>query len=405
MKKNGFTMIEIVISIALASIIASMAYNILFFGVQTNNISIDEYDMQSELRIAMDQVNRYIRFASAVFAVQDTSFAPTPSGTPGTVTGLTKGWHYFGVSPDGKQLVHYRYDSDVASATYDTHIIEPVVAGLGDDWDLSMNFSKANATSEDTLLAFEVTGTKNSVEVFNYVSELSALNALQVIDRGDLASKAVALAYRTDSRPEVQKIHAAVATVLDMSGSMNARMNGTGRNDSNPPSDARIRILREKGQLLINTLQNAYVSIVPFSTSGNIPHSSMPSGISNPSNFRSVDNTSEQNTLLNIVNGLTASGATNTGDGIRRAYYQLKNFNASPPSAIAGETVKNYMILLVDGATNSGSVKMWKSGSNWYYSTTDSDLLQDGNLKRDLDLISQGPFVYTHGSNKNSTGL
>lgn len=396
MKSKGLTLIELVISLALAGIFMVMAINVLDYGFKVQTNYEEEYDLQAEMRLALEQVNRYIRFASAVFAVKADSFAPVATADPNVVTGLRSGWDFFGVSPDGRQLVRYRYESNVASANYDKHVIEPVVQNLGSGWDLSLNFAKANANTDDTLLAFQVIGTKNGVQVFEYSSELSALNALQVIDRGDIADRAIALAYRNDERPEVQNVNAAVAMVLDMSGSMNARMDGTGRDDSNPPSTARIRILRDKAKLLINTLRSAYVSVVPFSTTANIPHSSMPSGITSPSNFRSVDNVTDKSTLLSIVGGLTASGSTNTGDGIRRAYYQLKSFNNSPPTPLVGKTINNYVILLVDGATNSATMDMWRSGGVWQHSTSSSAVLTDGNLTRNLDLLTYGPFYNTN---------
>jgi hypothetical protein len=56
---------------------------------------------------------------------------------------------------------------------------------------------------------------------------------------------------------------------------------------------------------------------------------------------------SNKDDFINTINGLTAEGGTNTGDGIRRGYHSIVEFNAQNEN----KTNKNFMIILVDGVT------------------------------------------------------
>lgn len=420
-RRKGITLIELVVGIAIAAMLAVVTVNILPVGLNASRLAEDEFERQADIRTAMLNVNSFIRYSTAAFAVTKEKFQPVEDLNTENITNLSDGWNYFGVSPDGKELVHYKYDS--ASGK---HVKEVVVAD-NKDITYSIKFYKNSESIDDKLLQFKVECYKAGELLFEYESEIEALNALQVISQGDAANVSVALAYRADARPVVEQVYAAVSMILDMSGSMNARMDGSGRNDSNPPSDARIRILKTRAIELIDSLENSYISIVPFSTTANIPHQSMPN-ISNPSGFRFVDDTRQKEQLEYIANGLNALGGTNTGDGMRRGYYQLKSFNENKPSTVSSAEIKNYMVILVDGVTNIGNMEMqsfedyqgdsgyikseelfgWVKFNNhwiwgvigykyWYDKSTDQNTLANGNLLY-MDSIVNGPFYANDGS-------
>lgn len=420
-KRKGLTLIELVVGIAIAAMLAIVTVNILPVGLNASKLAEDEFERQADIRAAMLNVNSFIRYSTAAFAVTKEKFQPVEDLNTEDIENLSDGWNYFGVSPDGKELVHYKYDS--ASGK---HVKEVVVAD-NKDITYSIKFYKNSESIDDKLLQFKVECYKDGKLLFEYESEIEALNALQVISQGDAANISVALAYRADVRPVVEQVYAAVSMVLDMSGSMNARMDGSGRNDSNPPTDARINILKTRAVELINSLENSYVSIMPFSTTANIPHQSMPN-ISNPSEFRCVDDKDDKAQLEDIANGLNALGGTNTGDGMRRGYYQLKSFNENKPASISSADIKNYMVILVDGVTNIGNMEMksyenyqggvgyikqeevlgwvefnhhwiWgvKGYKYWYDKSTDQNTLLNGNLLY-MDSIVNGPFYATDGS-------
>jgi hypothetical protein len=169
-----------------------------------------------------------------------------------------------------------------------------------------------------------------------------AENALQVIDSGTDLNKATAIAYRSDERPSVFVGH--VAMILDCSGSMDYEMDSQ---VAAPPGSKRLDTLKIAAKELINELaayDNIDISIIPFSNSAN-----------NLRPFRkaNLDNAA----LISEIEALVPFGGTNTGDAIRRAYYQLKAHNATAYPAIP----KNFLIVLVDGDTTMCSIREWFS--------------------------------------------
>lgn len=396
--RKGLTLIELVVAIAIAAMLGWAVMSILPTGIHLGNKADDEFNRQADIRVAMLNVNTFVRYSTAAFAITEDKYRPKELEGSEYVTRLTKGWNYFGVSPDGAELVHYQYDEK--SMKHIKEVIVPRTEGLT----YAIQFKKQESGIEDKMLRFTVACYKNGQYLFDYDSEIEALNALQVISQGDPSKPAVALAYRADTRPVAEQVYGAVTMVLDMSGSMNARMDGSGRNDNYPPRDARINILKMRATELVDALEYSYVNLVPFSTSAN-----------NPGGFYNIDNASEKNYLKQEIQNLRAQGATNTGDGMRRGYYQLQSFNhGAKPQAIKNAQIKNYMVILVDGATNIGTMQMkayssyqgsagylgrsyyyWYDESNRFYPENTSEILANGNLKRNLDLINYGPFYCT----------
>ena len=77
-----------------------------------------------------------------------------------------------------------------------------------------------------------------------------------------------------------------------------------------------------------------------------------------------VDCTTNEADLKTKISGLNAYGGTNTGDGLRRAYWKLANYNADNST----EEIVNYIILLTDGNPTYRS-----STNSWTYSPQTSD--------------------------------
>ena len=84
-KRNGFTLVELIITVALISLVIASAFSMLIFGNKVFAKSTKEMDLQANMRLAIENVNKSVRYASAVFTV------PSLDGT------LTDGWNYFGV--------------------------------------------------------------------------------------------------------------------------------------------------------------------------------------------------------------------------------------------------------------------------------------------------------------------
>ena len=101
--KRGLTVIELVIAIAIASILVVISVNLLRLTTKTHSLSLKEYDMQSSIRRATEETNQIIRYSKAVFAVPQNFVESTDKMDPD--------WSYLMVSEDGKKIVSMEYDN------------------------------------------------------------------------------------------------------------------------------------------------------------------------------------------------------------------------------------------------------------------------------------------------------
>lgn len=341
-KEKGFTIIELMIAMAIALIILPLGYMIIFSGSKAHLDGIDEYQLQSDMRVAAEHMNSVIRYSTVVFGVTEDDFNPN-HGVP-----LTSGWSYIGSCPDDG-IVHYQYDSST-----DSHN-KTILIENKDDIIFNAEFIDKNPDIDDKLVKFILTGDlTDSSKTVSIDTELQALNSLQVVDRGHEFNRSVALAYRSDPRPVAEKSHAAIAMVLDVSGSMSWNMDG------NTPSwneDSRIDILKEVAKDFVDELEHSSVSLVPFSRNAN-----------NPMSFKEVEDETGKAQLISDINSLNADGGTNTGDGLRRGYYQLEYFNDNKEAyGVADKNILNYMIILVDGVTTMASAVINVNDAGSYY--------------------------------------
>lgn len=365
--KSAFTLLELIIVIALLGLVITMAYSMLGFGRKILNKSEEEYNFQFSTRIALQSTSNIIRYSTAVFTIPKSSFR---------ADNLDSGWDYIGIhqvqiTPSqngnpavmGNEIVKYQYDQ----AT-NTHISKVLVAAVP-NVSYQFVFNKVNPHDEDSLLQFTIKSIPvgsvddhgNPIASLTITSEVEARNSLQVIDLSTNLDPAAAIAFRNQERAKSVVGH--VAMVLDTSGSMADALNGHSPGYFN--GDSRISILRDQAKELVNKFaqeDNIDISLIPFSTSANDPH-----------NFLNAKTSASA--LINIINGLRAGGGTNTGDGLRRAYWNLKAHNAE---VAAGVTPSNYVIILVDGVTTFYSVI---SNSNRAYLTVNGNI-NEGCLDR-----------------------
>jgi hypothetical protein len=170
--------------------------------------------------------------------------------------------------------------------------------------------------------------------------------------------------------------------VLDTSGSMAWGLDG---NTTPSPSDSRIYALRTQAAALITKFaveDNIDIKLVPFNTSANDSDNSAYV-------FRNAK--TGQAALLTAVSGLTAGGGTNTGDGLRRAYWALYNHNQEVGT---GVRASNYLIVLVDGVTTFASVNT--STDSHGHTIITSFVTQDGTVNEAR--VSDGGQIAGNGA-------
>lgn len=410
--KKGFTLVELIIVIALMGIIIAASFNILLLGTKTHSISLNEYDLQSSIRIATESVNQIVRYSKAVFAVPGTFVSNEDVMDPD--------WNYFMVSNDGKKIVSIEYDKNKKK------FIERIIVSEQKDIVYEVFFEKNEASTIDNLMRFIIKafkvdkdGKKVGKEKVKFETTVESINAVQVVDKGTGISKgdspSVALAYRNDgqSSGKGRNDFAYISLIVDISGSMNEKM-PTGKS-----TDSRINLvkkaltgynIKDKEGIIqqFGKEENIYMSFVPFSLTANYPNVTANTNEDKKHEIYEVYNEKNKNELVGNINKIVATGGTNTGDALRRAYYLHENFR-STKGIDEKYPIHHYMILLVDGKStydvkngdwNKNEYFKWNKYYGWqkYYGwdwTADVRnqiyYMDDGNIK----LTSPSNHLYT----------
>lgn len=318
-RKAGFTLVEIIIVIALLGMIITLAGSFIKFSFPLEKKVENEYELQSEMRLATELLNSYIRNATVTFVM------------PGSVSPDTieDDWNYFGVSEDGREIVQYTWkeDPDGSNGRHE----KKVIVSQRDGTEYSLKFDNKTKTK---LVGYELELHKEDGRIFSVSSTLAAINSVAVDYNSSEEYPAAVIAYRTDERPkpgENKKVTIVISMVIDDSGSMAYKMDGTATSNNDMK---RKTIMKGKADALIDSFtENVVLGVVRFASDAN-----------NPSVLTKLTDESTKIAIKNLI-PTNANGGTNTGDGLRRAYYQLKSYTKSSPD----EEVLYYIILLTDG--------------------------------------------------------
>jgi len=407
-RRKGFSLIELVVVVGLIGIVFLIASNMINISFGSLRAAAREFQLQSQTRAAAQTAISKIRYATAIFTIPKDSFSPVPLTDPNAAaSGLDNEWDYFGVEDvlmNGKQasqIVQYTWNE--AAGGHSKHIVMEPMEGVKYELVFSKDIAESRAgvaslanITENNILNFKIVGYLNGDNSKPYITingGTLAINSLQVYNYGTELEPAAAIAYRGDQRPGTVVGH--IAMVLDVSGSMNFYMDeDTGTYDPLHPHTLddpkkRINILKQAATDMITQLAaensiNMDVTIIPFSNTAN-------KSVDFPHDFYNVRG--GKDTLLNQINLLSPSAATNTGDAIRRAYYLLQN----KPVAGPGQTAKNYLILMTDGDMTFCSIKGYTPYdlNNFYLSgytaqLTDADYLTAAD---DEDLLNSGSYL------------
>lgn len=391
-RNKGFTLVEVVLTVAIFSILSMVALSIF----DINNIPIakigNEYALQTQMRIASDRLTKKIREATAIFVhknvdsvftegtfadfegsalvIDDTFINSLPIAERNKLRDSIekyRGWNFITLDSDGRELRDFIYHKDPDNPETGYYSMERILEkGTHEGMDMvyEIVFSKADDKGKNEFgrpdsLEFKIIGklvggegSENPVKV-EYA--IKALSSLQVVDKGDFSSAATVIFYRTEERPMGVDAEVAVTMILDVSGSMAWTMGGStsSSNNANASNASRIAILKSRAEQLLDefsSLEYANISLIPFSTSANRPSQwrnyKYAGKTKDPLDWKNAK--TDNGELKDLLGKLAAGGGTNVGDGIRKAYYKLKNYEE--------EEAAKYMILLMDGVPTFGSV-------------------------------------------------
>ena len=319
--RHGFTLVELIVVLSLVGLIAGIAGGFINFSFKAENKVKGEYELQADLRQATENLNNALRDASV-------TFLRPGSVSPSTVT---DDWSYIGVSDDGSEIVQYVWAED-ADGTNGRHEVKTIVTSrAGITYNLTFD-NKENTK----LIGYKLQLNSTKGKSLSVYSTLSAINSVAVDINTSERNPAAVVAYRTDARPKAganKNVTIVISLVIDDSGSMSWNMAGT-QQDYVDSRYQRKTIMKSKANALIDSFpSNVYAGAVGFSGQGSIKCP-----------LTKLVNTAAKQTVESCI-PINADGGTNTGDGLRLAYYQLKNYTKSS----ADEIVLYYVIMLTDG--------------------------------------------------------
>lgn len=359
-KREGVTIIELLLTIALFSLVILVGFSLLNLSSKPLAIANQEVDLQSYTRSAITTIIDYIEKASAIFIHGDIENVFTdndiypPSKTTSEVIKVDedfigsknmskkseflsalekyKGWNFIVLSEDGKELREFIYREDNNKGYYELRRL--IKYQSIDDFDITfdIDFKLDTPSTHDNYLAFTLIGKDSKrANPMEITTKVHAYNSLQVVDRsGYKPGKVLFFKENLDSK-------AAVAMVLDTSGSMRYDTIYEGS------TIKKIEALKISAKNLINTfvnLDNVSLSLIPFNASAN-----------GPGELKSVR--ASISDLKERIEKLEANGGTNIGDGIRRAYHILKKFN---DASVENEEANKYLIIIMDGLPTYGTI-------------------------------------------------
>ncbi len=319
---RGFTLVELMVVVALLTLVIFMAGSFITFSLRMEKQSEYEYDFQAAMRQASRIINNEVRQASVTFTLTKEYFEREKKAK----------WNYLGLE-NGKEVVQYTWNP--ATNSHDRKIL------IASDAAISYNLSFSQVVPNSKLLRFSLQGINNGAanDRLTIASDLTAMNSLTVDDGGSPDNPAVAIAYRSDEAPKPEEVTTGghvtmlIALVLDDSGSMRWGMDGKPVTPANP---SRLSIMKNEAKKLIDkfaSLGNIQVAIIPFAMDANRAGHFVPCTVS------------DKPVLKTQIEALVGSGGTNTGDGLRRAYHRIEEYNRTH----SGDDIVNYIILLTDG--------------------------------------------------------
>ncbi|WFA09180.1 VWA domain-containing protein [Tissierella sp. Yu-01] len=403
MFKKGLTLIEVVLTIGIFSLVILTVFSL--FGVASKPYAIinQEFDIQTNSRMVVQEVSNYILDASAIFIHEsiediftDSSIYPESANSSEVIRvdesfvsqshinkrevfikalEKYKGWNFITLSSDGKELRQFTYNEENNKGFYE---LRRIINNSNVDICYELDFKKNDTNYDNNLLSFNLVGKlSNDDKAIEITTEIKTINTLQVVDRSGYNPGRV-LFFRKNSDAQ-----AAVAMVLDKSGSMRENTEVNGKRIS------KIEALGEQSKELISSfsgLDNAEITLIPFSTNAN-----------NPKNLVSVGENKGE--LLEYINNNFghvnhAEGGTNIGDGIRRAYHILKEYN---DKNVANQEANKYLIILMDGVPTYGSIKSNK-WDNKSFSEDKGSIWRDdfGNLYYNYNIKYKFLFLWPY---------
>lgn len=294
-KRRGFTLVELMIGILLASIVIALGMQLIRSSVKGFTATSKEYSVQNGVRASMDNIANITKEATAIFTVDKTKFDPND------LSKRKVGWSYVAVNEDGTKLLNHVWvwtDKKSGSGKHKVIDITPTewntrsahkdirytIGFYQQDDGTNLSEDEENRLREKRQLSVNLTGKSSDGQDYSLKRDIKAENLYQILDSRTSRLKPItALAYKTDSLEDPIKktapAEAAVVFAIDISSSMMRDLAGKdhplgsdGKPDFNqriPEEDQRITILKKTAKKFVGELESSGaidLYLVPFAT-------------------------------------------------------------------------------------------------------------------------------------------
>lgn len=171
---KGFTLIEMILVLALIGIIITVAFSFMIFGNHTFGMTNRQYEVQSDVRLAVDYINRQVRFSTDIDLL-DTVPSPADSDD----------YDYIYIDSSG-DIIHSKYNGGSIRGEK-TVVSELVTAG-------SYFVSEEDGTSLGVVLKSSREGQPGDIQDYDITSGIELPNIVlneRVFASGHTAAKTI----------------------------------------------------------------------------------------------------------------------------------------------------------------------------------------------------------------------
>ncbi len=370
MKNKGFTLVELMVTLAIAGILMLSMFWYMNFSVKLSSRQKTEIDLQYDTRDAMLRIEEEVKKSKAIFAVPAKEFQ---GGTPG----MDEKWDYIGVATKGKnkdKVCYFSYDNKNKKWK------ERLITDSGQKLKYKLEFKKDKDEGIDQKkITYTLTSTYDGDDFQtgkdnkrDLTTKTEVLNAFTVIDRGTKTEPAVAIAIKKGEIdfPTV----GSVTFVVDLSASMKMGIQGQPKQPNWFSGNSRSRNVTDAIKNMITEFKeqglNTNISVVGFAAVAKKFKYADGSTFKmlNDSNYKEILDRMEHvhsycewwegkawGHQCNFAMSYQEGGSgTNIGDGLRLAYNSIK---ANTYSDI------DLVVLITDGLPGYSVV----DNSNGYY--------------------------------------